>query len=267
MEMTRKNILRLLGITAIVVLIGAAITWLPSLQPGAAVLSDTPVPTQGAVETGNQLASEGKLEEAFAQYNNAIQNNTDLAAAYSGRGNIFTQWRRFAEAANDYTASLQYNQSAEVLISRCTANRMLAKPEAAEADCNEAIELNPELGEAYLALAMLKLDQGNSTEAEEAVQAALEINPESATTYHVLFQIHLINGALDEAIETISTSIELDPSQPQYYWDRGFTYYMTGQIEPAKEDMRQLLEVGNPERDGELLLKAGTLLSSFGETP
>lgn len=265
--MTRQNLFRLLGITAIVVVIGYALTRLPSLQGGGAARENTPVATQGAVDRGNQLASEGKLEEAFAQYNTAIQNNTDLAAAYSGRGNIFTQWRRFAEAANDYTTALQYNKTAEVLINRCNANRMLAKPEAARQDCSEAIQLNPEMADAHLALAMLNLDQGNTAEAETAVQTALEINPDSATTYHVLSQIKLIEGDMEGAIEALTKSIEIDPNQPQYYWDRGFTYYMTGQIEPAKEDMRQLLEIGNPERDGELLLRAGTLLTSFGETP
>jgi tetratricopeptide (TPR) repeat protein len=265
--MTRKNVIWLLITTAIVVVIGVVISRLPNLQPGAAEQGTTPVVTQTAVDLGNQLASEGKLEEAYSQYNTAIQNNIDLAAAYSGRGDIFIQWRRFAEAANDYTTSLQYNQSAEVLVSRCNANRMLAKPDAAREDCNEAIQLNPELPDAYLALAMLDLDQGDTAEAESAVQTALEIDPDSATTQHVLFQIKLIEGDTEGAIEAVTKSIEIDPSQPQYYWDRGFSYYMTGQIELAKEDMRQLLEVGIPERDGELLLKAGTLLSSFGETP
>jgi tetratricopeptide (TPR) repeat protein len=265
--MTRKNIFQLLSITAIVIVVGIVITWLPNLRPAGTVQENTPVPTQGAVEIGDQLASEGKFEEAFALYNTAIQNNTDLAAAYSGRGGIFTHWRRFAEAANDFTTSLNYNNTAEVLVSRCNAHRMLANPDAALQDCNEALELNPELAEAYLALAMLHLDQGDTAEAESAVQKALEVNPDSATTHHVLAQIKLIEGDMDGAIETLTKSIEIDPNQPQYYWDRGFTYYMTGQIEPAKEDMRRLLEVGLPERDGELLLRAGTLLTSFGETP
>jgi tetratricopeptide (TPR) repeat protein len=266
--MTRKNFFQLFTVTAIVVAVGIIIIRLPEIRSGSDnVYKTTPVPIHGPVETGNQLVSEGKLEEAFAQYNTAILNNTDLAAAYKGRGNVFTQWRRFSEAANDFTTSLNYNKTAEVLVSRCNAHRMLAKPEAALKDCNEAIELNPELDDAYLALAMLRLDQGDTAEAEKMVNIALDINPHSANTYHMLSQIRLIDGDMDGAIESLTKSIEIDPNQPQYYWDRGFTYYMTGDIDLAKEDMRQLLEVGLPERDGELLLRAGTLLTSFGETP
>ena len=65
----------------------------------------------------------------------------------------------------------------------------------------------------------------------------------------------------------LTKGIEISPTQPKYYWERGFLYYVAGQVTKAKEDMQKVLDNGNPETDGELLLNAGSLLKSLEGVP
>ena len=73
----------------------------------------------------------------------------------------------------------------------------------------------------------------------------------------------MVQGSADEVIQNLSKAIELNPNEPQYYWERGFMYFSNGLIKKFEADMTKILEIANPESDGEILLKAGTLLNSY----
>jgi len=216
-----------------------------------------------SVARGDELFNAAKYEEAFRAYNTAIENDVELAGAYAGRGNIYMIRRHFPEAARDFSESLKYLETAEVFANRCNAYRMTQDYELAKADCEAALQLDPNSLDGHLSSAMLQLDQGNTTEAKVTIDNLLTINPEQSEAYMIHSQIALAENNPEEAIEMLSKAIEINPTEPQYYWDRGFLYYVSGKVSEAKEDMQKVLDYGTPETDGELLLKAGTLLSSL----
>lgn len=158
-------------------------------------------------------------------------------------------------------------RTADVLASRCNALRLLAKPAEAMNDCKEAASLDPNNLDAHLALAMLYLEQSNRDGARTEVSAARDIDPQSAKTQYVLAQIELAAGNYEAASAALTECIGLEPAEPRCYWDRGFIYYSLGKVEEAKQDMRAILEYGDPETDGELMFNAGKLLRTLGEEP
>ena len=226
-----------------------------------------PGPVVDHVREGDELLQARRYEQAIEAYDEAIEKGADLARAYAGRGQAYAALRRFREAVTDYDKSLEYDRTADVLASRCNASRLLARSDEAMTNCQEAISLDPENVDARLALAMLYLDQNSPEEARSEIEAAREIDPGSAKAHYVLAQVEVAEGKYEAAVASLTRCIEIDPSQPRYYWDRGFIHYSLGKIDQAKEDLYAVIELGNPETDGELLFNAGQLLRSLGEEP
>jgi tetratricopeptide (TPR) repeat protein len=279
--MKKQLIIRFAILTIIIVLTGLGINYykqiygffMTSVKQNKQLPTVSPSDIQQATMSSsdllqaNALFEQNKFEESFSYYQRAIQSGNDLASAYSGLGNISMKWRRYDDAVGYYTASLKYGQNSTVLSTRCIAYRLLANYENANHDCNLSIQLNPNNVGGYEALAMLQLDEKNITAAQETINKALAINPNSADLHYAYAQIYTAQSDLENAIKELSNCINIDPNALNCYWDRGFDYYMNGEINQAKADMHSILDKGNPENDGELLYKAGNLLNMLGGNP
>lgn len=230
----------------------------------------TPVPAaqsapSALVEKGKQLFGEAQYEAALDAYTQAIDKGQDLGRAYAGRGDVYNALRRFDQAMADYSAALEYKRTADVLIGRCNANRLLQNYDQAIEDCDEAAGLEPGNASAHVVLASLYLDQGKTEQAREQALLAQEADPDLSKTPYVLGLIDLAEGKPEDAIDHFTQAIDLDRFEPAYYWERGFLYLALGRVEEARADMKSVLEVGDPERDGELMLQAGSQLRVLGD--
>lgn len=219
------------------------------------------------LEEGAQLLDSGHYDRAVTAFSKAIERGNELARAYAGRADSYFGLRHFDKAASDYTASLQYGRTPRALTGRCNAYRMLAQFELARKDCEAALELEPESAEPHVGLGLLYLELQDHTRARDEVGRAIQVAPGSVSAYYALAQIEMAWGSTEKAIVALSKCIELDPTDPAWYWERGFLYYLSGQMDPAVEDLQSVLKYGKPEVHGELMFRAGTLLRSLGKTP
>ncbi|MCL4559667.1 MAG: tetratricopeptide repeat protein [Chloroflexi bacterium] len=224
-------------------------------------------PAQSALATADQVTKLGNYEQALADYTRVIQSGKDLARAYEGRGNVYTLTRHFDEALQDYTTSLSYERSAQVLTERCNVYRVLSDNKRAMEDCTAAVQLDPNNVDTHISLAALYLQEKDLSSARSEVDKAMKIDPKSDKAYYMLSQIETQAGELDKAIAALTQCITLDPTNPTYYWDRGFIYLGTGKPDLARTDMEAVLKYGNPEKDGNLLLQAGSTLHAMGVNP
>lgn len=62
---------------------------------------------------GSKLASEGKTEEAMAEYNTAIQLNPSYAKAYANKASLYKKTGQPSQAIVAYQAAIQHSQSQE----------------------------------------------------------------------------------------------------------------------------------------------------------
>jgi TolB-like protein/Tfp pilus assembly protein PilF len=127
-----------------------------------------------------------------------------------------------------------------------------------EAAINRALEINPNLGEAYTSQGSL-LDELNQTEqAETAYKRAIELSPNYATTYHwYSILISNTNDRLQEALDLINKAVELDPLSPILKQNVAHIYGRMGRFAEEESVYRQLLSA-NPE------FSAGMLGMSWG---
>jgi tetratricopeptide (TPR) repeat protein len=208
-------------------------------------------------------ANQGQYENALMIYNQLIKQGDSPDLAYFGRASLLMTLRRFDEAIQDYTRSLEINKSASTFASRCTAYRILSMMDLAVQDCEEAIQLDPANIDAILALTFLYLEQGNYDGARLLLDQVTRDYPDNPMGWFALSRLEMVQGSSENAISALTRAIEIDPMNPQFYWERGFLFYSNGMIDQSEADMLKLIEVAVPERDSELMMMAGNLMNTY----
>lgn len=266
--MNKRNMITGIAIVAIVTIIGMMTSRLQSGNSPASLLpGGEPAAPKSLVDQGDQYFAATQLEKAHQAYSSAIQAGEDLARAYAGRAGVYAQWRRFDDASYDYSSSIKVERTPGVLASRCNTYRLLTKYDQALKDCQEAIQLDPEYVDAYIAISLVYLERGDFEAATASVNKGLEIDPESSALYYALAQVEINSGNTEAGIADLTHAIELSPENPQLYWERGFLMYMSGKIPETRADMQKVIDVGVTGRDDELIFKAGSLLESMKGSP
>jgi len=115
----------------------------------------------------------------------------DQAAQLVQKGDEFTQQERYDEAVSEYTA---------------------------------AIELDPNLANAYLARGQAYYFKGKGLMAAADYSKAIELEPEYTAAYYSRGWAQLVNRAWDGAISDFSKAVELEPSLVRAYNGRGWAY-------------------------------------------
>ena len=113
------------------------------------------------VNRGVILNRAGKLQAALADFNGALEEDSDLAEAFLNRGNTYFLMRRYDEAIADYEASLKYNlrQSHVAWYNIGLAREATKDTLKAQEAYRMALQFNPDFGPA---LAKLGLDPASA---------------------------------------------------------------------------------------------------------
>jgi TolB-like protein/tetratricopeptide (TPR) repeat protein len=114
----------------------------------------------------------------------------------------------------------------------------------AKAAASRAIELDPQLAEAYPSLALIRSKcDWEWEEAEALYRKAIALNPGYATAHFWLGSDFLaVLGRLNEAAEEMEIAIELDPLSSIIQESRGFVYLLKRDYDEAIRLYREILE-------------------------
>jgi serine/threonine-protein kinase len=108
----------------------------------------------------------------------------------------------------------------------------------------KALELDPNLADAHLALASCKVNyEWNWSEGEQELKRALELNPNSAPAHASYGTIHQIFGRLENAIAERTLAAKLDPLSPLTIANVGYPYYYARRYDEAISHYRAALEL------------------------
>ena len=103
----------------------------------------------------------------------------------------------------------------------------------AKAAAGEALRLDPNLPEAYVALAGTYEISGNLAEAERLIRRALELNPNQADAYLVFGRVHSALGRMDESLAALQRAAELNPLAPRILDNLAGELYLAGRYEES----------------------------------
>ena len=137
-------------------------------------------------------------------------------------GNIHFQQGEFEAAIADFDTALQINsQYVPAYFRRGIAKVCLRRENDAVVDFDEALRLNPQDSAAYLGRGIAKANLGRSKEAITDYDEALRLNPQNAVAYHYRGDVkHRLNRN-KEAIADYDEALRLNPQEINVYIDRG----------------------------------------------
>lgn len=98
---------------------------------------------------------------------------------------------------------------------------------------------------AELALAKLREAHGELETAAELCQSALEINPEMVEAYHRLAIIEAKQEMYEDSYATFTKALRLSPNNPQLLSDLGYALYLGDRFEMSEKALRKAIEL-NP---------------------
>jgi tetratricopeptide (TPR) repeat protein len=173
------------------------------------------------------LFSVGQMAYFSQQYEQAIDLFTEALAIDTGEGET------------DLGLDVVY-------FYRGFAQRQMGSAEAALADYDRAIELNPEFAAAYLNRGAAHYHLGEIEEAVADYTRAVELDPENTNAYYNRALAYQALGEPDLAIEDYSRAIDLNPQFAAAYLSRGILYRDGGEPEKAIEDYTRAIEA-DPE--------------------
>jgi eukaryotic-like serine/threonine-protein kinase len=114
-----------------------------------------------------------------------------------------------------------------------------------EAEAKKALELNPELSTAHVALAMVYGSRFDWDAAERQFRAAIEANPNDATA-HYLYGLGLSpQKRFDESLAQFRKALELDPLSGIINTNYGMVLFMSGKTPEGLQQLKKTVELNS----------------------
>ncbi|KAE8132926.1 hypothetical protein BDV38DRAFT_197449 [Aspergillus pseudotamarii] len=169
----------------------------------------------------------------------------------------------YDEAATAFEKALELGDLGEfealALNLRATFTYLEGNAQAALADLNKSVELQPSLVQSYIKRASLHLELGNKDAAADDFDLAISHNKDDADIYYHRAQLHFILGEFAEAAKDYQKSIDLDRTFIYSHIQLGVTQYKMGSVASAMATFRRSVKNFEDVPDvynyyGELLL-------------
>lgn len=215
---------------------------------------------ESILETQNTIASEVATtlartigENLVARFDNTATSSLSAYDFYL-RGNSFFyhSW----DSKDQLNACTMYQKAVELDENFAAAYAMLARSHAsifweyldrsesrvrqAKGAIDKALQLNPDLPEAQLALGYYYYQcEQNYETALEQFQRAVEHFPSNAELYNAIAAVQRRYGMLDSAVVNFKRSYKLDPRSHQAAFDVGLTYGLLRDYESAEKYLDQ----------------------------
>ena len=164
------------------------------------------------IDEGNALEEQGRVAEATARYDAAIQADPSCARAHLNRGNALLAGGRLDEARSAYQLAIGCDPSyaaGHFNLGRLNAGAGEFAP--ALRNYQQAIDLKPDFADAFVAMANALESLGRTADAVDAYHRALAINPGYAEVHFNIALLEIKQGRLHEAAASLRRALELRP--------------------------------------------------------
>lgn len=162
---------------------------------------------------GTALLKTGRVEEAVAQFNKALEIQPRYAVAHNNLGNAFLRLGRAADSFAHLQEALEIDpRNAEAHNNMGNTFLQMGRTDEAAAHYAKALEIDPSYVEAHNNLGALSLQRGRLEDSIAHLQKALAINPDNADAHNNLANMLLRMGQIDEALAHYNKALELRPA-------------------------------------------------------
>lgn len=166
--------------------------------------------TEALFRRANQLLAAGNIPDAILAHERLLARRPDLADSWYNLGYLHRCARRFEDALAAYGEALDRGvaQPEEVRLNRAAIlSDHLQRGEAALAELEEALRVDPGFLPAWLNLGTLHEDWGDPARARDAYRRALAIDPSNARALARLTTIDLFRGEAASAVDRLAAAL------------------------------------------------------------
>jgi tetratricopeptide (TPR) repeat protein len=187
------------------------------------------------LKRGVRLETAGKLREAAAEQERAIQIDHHLVQAHINLISLYTRLVQMDRAQQHYAEAMKINpDQAELHYNYGLALLAQKRLKEAAGSFRRALEIKPLAAEAHLNLGLALEQQGLDTDAMQHYRAALESRPGYRLAAFRLARAMLVKGQSKESIEFFLTSISPEDEQtPLYMFGLATAYAEAGERKAA----------------------------------
>jgi tetratricopeptide (TPR) repeat protein len=191
---------------------------------------------------GAVLARRGRIDEAMAHYQRALEIKPDYADAHNNLGAVLTRRGRIDEAIAHYRRALEIKPDyAEAHYNFGITLRGRGRIDEAIDHYQRALEIKPDYADAHNNLGLALAGRGRIDEAITHYRKALEIKPDYAEAHINLGAALARRGRIDEAIAHFQKALEIKPDYAEAHINLGIGLARCGRIDEAIEHYRKAL--------------------------
>lgn len=203
-----------------------------------------PENTEGLLKLGELYFVVKQYENAFANINNALKVNVNLAKAYYLKGNIYKEVGDTAKAVSSLETALeQDNKHYGAFISLGLIYASRKNPVALEY-LDNAIALQPNSTEALYAKAKLLQDVERFDEAVAMYNTILKVDSLHTNSVYNIGAIEFsVKNDAHKALDYFTKAISMDPQYAEAYFARGACYQELGDKANARADYQMCLQL------------------------
>jgi superkiller protein 3 len=204
----------------------AALALLLALAPTAAYADKD---ADSYYKQGLAYKSEGKIDEAIAAMDQAVQGNPKHAQAWAALGNLYKQKKDLAKSIDAYEHAVAVwtgdkKSLAVILTNLGTAYANSNQVDKAIDALTKAYGLDGKDPEIQAKLGVVKRKKGDYPGAIQMLEASVKTRPDDAETQHNLGVAYRYAKRLDDAIAALQRAITLSPNEATYHVDLAIVY-------------------------------------------
>ena len=200
---------------------------------------------------GSVAALTGRLDQALADFNKAIELQPTFADFYVNRGDVYTEKRLFDKALLDYNKAIELVPRFYIAYNRRSSmHYKMGLFDQALADSNKAIEINPAFAISYVNRGVTYADRGLLDKAFAEYNKAIELEPNLALAYLNRGYAHKKRGDLDKALADCNKVIKINPNLADGYNSRAVCYKDKGLLKLALSDLTHAIKIA--PKDGKI---------------
>ena len=206
-------------------------------QSPASLSSATSFQADLCNDRGISFAQQGRLDEAVANFRQALQIHPDHAGAHNNLGIVLAQCGQLDEAVKHYEEALRIRPDFfEAYNNLGNALRDLGRIDEAIPKYEEAVYLKPDFAEAYNNHGIALVRHDRLEEAAALFRKTLQLKPNYVKARSNLGNVVRDLGQFDEALECYDEALRLQPDYPDAYRNRALVYLIQGDFEQGWRD-------------------------------
>jgi len=186
------------------------------------------------------LYEKGEFEPAIRDLEYAISVDSLQPQYYHLLADSYMDYFKSREALNVMEeAARRFPERIPTLLKLSEMQLILNQNENSIFTVNEILRLSPQNEEGYFMLGMNFREMGDIDRAINSFQTAVEMNPELTDAWLILAELHEKAGS-DNVIDYYNNAISVDPENPQTYHSKAYYLQNKGKIKEALELYREI---------------------------